>query len=94
MTNALVFGQNLNQSLYEFIINHNNFTGKLPVFLGYFSNLSIFWVNDNQFTGTIPNEYGYLSNIISLTFDYNKLIGSINIISSLIILHLYIIYDH
>ncbi|KAM3214202.1 hypothetical protein ACQJBY_066573 [Aegilops geniculata] len=52
-----------------------NMTGKLPIWIGNMTSLSVLSARQNMITGTIPMEVGALGNLTELDLSNNKLDG-------------------
>ncbi|KAL4556941.1 hypothetical protein LXL04_035108 [Taraxacum kok-saghyz] len=58
-------------------LDHNFFSGALPVSLSKLTELQEISFSHNKFIGTLPVEFGGLSNLKSIDFSYNSITGSI-----------------
>ncbi|XP_057761110.1 receptor-like protein EIX2 [Arachis stenosperma] len=66
-----------NYELEVLDLSHNNFSGKLPSWLGKLKNLNYLDLSSNSFSGPIPHSLGELVNLTSLEFSSNLFDGVI-----------------
>ena len=52
-------------------------SGRYPLGLGAWSNLTMLWLDHNQLTGNVPSALGSLSKLRKLTLSNNQLTGAI-----------------
>ncbi|KAF7051849.1 hypothetical protein CFC21_060054 [Triticum aestivum] len=86
----LLDGNNINTSIGEFMdrlprcswsiiqvltLQYTNLTGKLPIWIGNMTKLSVLSAHGNMITGTIPLGVGTLGNMTNLDLGSNKLDG-------------------
>uniref|UniRef100_A0ACD5XSX1 Uncharacterized protein n=1 Tax=Avena sativa TaxID=4498 RepID=A0ACD5XSX1_AVESA len=57
------------------LVENNEMTGKLPIWIGNMTSLSVFSARENMITHTIPLGVGSLRNLAELDFGSNKLSG-------------------
>ncbi|XP_055811059.1 probably inactive leucine-rich repeat receptor-like protein kinase IMK2 [Solanum dulcamara] len=78
--------------LQSLTLDHNSFSGGIPVSLGKLSGLLEISLSHNHIVGIIPNDIGSLSMVRNLDFSYNEINGSlpesISNLSSLMVLNL------
>ena len=58
-------------------LNHNLFTGSLPVSIGKLTSLQYLQLFDNQFSGVIPNSIGQLASLAYFQIPQNQFTGNL-----------------
>lgn len=72
----------------------NQFTGKLPKWLGKFSNLQELELSNNGFTSTIPSEFRNLMNLTTLSLGANNIDGNLNVVEGMFLLEKIYLQDN
>ncbi|KAK3409842.1 hypothetical protein EUGRSUZ_J01921 [Eucalyptus grandis] len=65
------------RELIDFVVGQNNFTGKIPSWLGNGSSLVALYFQQNNLRGRIPAELGSISRLKVLHLGFNNLTGHI-----------------
>ncbi|MCD9646770.1 putative leucine-rich repeat receptor-like protein kinase imk3 [Datura stramonium] len=63
--------------LQSLILDHNSFSGGIPVSLGKLNELLEISLSHNHIVGVIPNDVGRLTMVRTLDFSYNDINGSL-----------------
>jgi Leucine-rich repeat (LRR) protein len=69
--------------LTSLTLTYNNYSTKLPTWLGKLSNLSFLGLTNNNFRSTIPTDLLKLTSLESLALDDNSLTGSLDSIEKM-----------
>ncbi|KAJ7958812.1 putative Leucine-rich receptor-like kinase family protein [Quillaja saponaria] len=73
-----------NSSLLGLDISRNQLVGKLPLWIGNWSNLQVISMSENHLEGLIPTEFCKLENLVYLDMSVNNLSGSFPPCSSMV----------
>jgi len=64
------------ETVVDYLVSKNNFTGTIPTDVGKLLKLESFWVADNDLTGTIPSELANVKGLKTLIVYENSFTGS------------------
>uniref|UniRef100_M0V529 Uncharacterized protein n=1 Tax=Hordeum vulgare subsp. vulgare TaxID=112509 RepID=M0V529_HORVV len=62
-------------TIQEFSVGTASMSGKLPIWIGNMTSLSVLYADDNMITGNVPMGVGALGNLTVLSLSGNKLDG-------------------